>query len=63
MIFVPTRSISVLLMLSLRKLVENQALTLDKQLEREDGGSLAVGFEDVTVKMDTIFPENISKGQ
>lgn len=55
MIFVPTRSISVLLMLSLRKLVENQALTLDKQLEREDGGSLAVGFEDVTVKMDTKF--------
>ncbi|MEM5715296.1 hypothetical protein AAGV03_08180, partial [Bifidobacterium animalis subsp. lactis] len=43
--FVPTRSISVLLLLSLRKLLENQALTSDKQLEREDGGSSEVGFE------------------
>lgn len=38
-VFVPTRSVSVLLLLSLRNLLENQTLTSDKQLEREDGGS------------------------
>lgn len=46
LVFVPTRSISVLLPLSLINLLENQALTSDKLLEREDGGSSEVGFED-----------------
>lgn len=44
--FEPIRTTSVLLLLSLRKFEENQALISCKQAQREEGGKVEVGLEE-----------------
>ena len=44
--FEPIRTTSVLLLLSLRKFEENQALISGKQAQREEGGKVEVGLEE-----------------
>lgn len=56
-IFEPIKIIYVLLLL--RKLLENQVLTLDRQLESQTEVGLCI--ISVSVKMNAIFSENASK--
>lgn len=68
---VPTKIISVLLLLSLRKFYDNQILISVKQLHRKSGGKAEVGMEtgvklgivSIAVEMNMVRPKNMSKGQ
>ena len=63
--FVPMRRTSVLLLLSLRTLEENQDLMSCKQSDREDGGwfggQVELGVIRVAMKVDVVFTEDIAK--